>query len=73
MNQPVNRPRRIEYLDLFRAMAIMAVVAIHATSTAVTHYPTHSQGYDFYFSGTVYCNLRCLRFCFVLACFILQL
>ncbi|MEK4436802.1 MULTISPECIES: acyltransferase [Paenibacillus] len=49
MNQPVNRPRRIEYLDLFRAIAIMAVVAIHATSTAVTHYPTHSQGYDFYF------------------------
>jgi len=49
MNQPVNRPRRIEYLDLFRAFAIMAVVAIHATSTAVAHYPKHSQGHDFYY------------------------
>ncbi|WP_440109515.1 acyltransferase [Paenibacillus sp. QZ-Y1] len=49
MNQPVNRPRRIEYLDLYRAFAIMAVVAIHATSTAVAHYPKHTLHHDFYY------------------------
>ncbi|MGF9697083.1 acyltransferase [Paenibacillus sp. MABNR03] len=49
MNQPVNRPKRIEYLDLYRAFAIMAVVAIHATSTAVAHYPKQSIDHDFYY------------------------
>ncbi|MFJ2044044.1 acyltransferase [Paenibacillus taichungensis] len=49
MNQPVNRPRRIENLDLYRAFAIMAVVAIHATSTAVAHYPKHTLDHNFYY------------------------
>lgn len=53
MSQPVNRPRRIEYLDLYRAIAIMAVVAIHATSTAVAHYPKNTFDHDlFYFWNT---------------------
>lgn len=53
MSQPVDRPRRIEYLDLYRAIAIMAVVAIHATSTAVAHYPKNTFDHDlFYFWNT---------------------
>ncbi|MCM3133128.1 acyltransferase [Paenibacillus polysaccharolyticus] len=53
MSPPVNRPRRIEYLDLYRAIAIMAVVAIHATSTAVAHYPKNTWDHDlFYFWNT---------------------
>ncbi|MGO4527801.1 acyltransferase [Paenibacillus sp. 2TAF8] len=53
MSPPVNRPQRIEYLDLYRAIAIMAVVAIHATSTAVAHYPRNTFDHDlFYFWNT---------------------
>ncbi|WP_434750682.1 acyltransferase [Paenibacillus amylolyticus] len=55
MSPPVNRPRRIEYLDLYRAIAIMAVVAIHATSTAVAHYPKNTFDHDlFYFWNTFF-------------------
>lgn len=49
MELPATRPQRISYLGFYRAFAIMAVVAIHATSTAVAHYPKQTLDHQFYF------------------------
>ncbi|WP_127547566.1 acyltransferase [Paenibacillus amylolyticus] len=65
MNQPVNRPRRIEYLDLYRAFAIMAVVAIHATSTAVAHYPKHTLDHDVYYFWNTFLQFAVPAFLFL--------
>lgn len=65
MNQPVNRPRRIEYLDLYRALAIMAVVAIHATSTAVAHYPKHTLDHDVYYFWNTFLQFAVPAFLFL--------
>lgn len=56
---------RIEYLDLYRALAILAVLAIHTTSTAVASLPTDSLLFPVYLAVNAAANFAVPSFLFL--------